>query len=65
MRPKTLTGSTAVHAATGVAIAMMIYFFTLIAGTSKIEAQTKSAGQQSLDKIVQSLSALDTGVRFG
>jgi hypothetical protein len=65
MKPKMLTGSTAVNAATGVAIAMMIYFFTLIAGTSKIEAQTKSAGQQSLDKIIQSLSALDTAYASG
>jgi hypothetical protein len=65
MRPKKFTGSKVLYAATGVAIATVVYLFTLIAGTSRIEAQTKSAGQQSLDKIIQSLHALDTAYASG
>jgi hypothetical protein len=65
MRTKKFTESKAVHAATGVAIVMVIYFFALIAGISRLEAQTKSEGQQSLDKIMQSLKALDTAYASG
>jgi hypothetical protein len=65
MRLKTFIGSKVVHAAAGMAIIAVVYFFTLIAGTSKIEAQTKSAGLLSLDKIIQSLSALDTAYASG
>ena len=65
MRRTKFTGSKVLHAATGVAIASVVYFFTLIAGTSRMEAQTKSAGQQSLDKIIQSLTALDTAYASG
>ena len=65
MRTKKFTESKVVHAATGVAIVMVIYFFALIAGISTLEAQTKSEGQQSLDKIIQSLKALDTAYASG
>ena len=65
MRTKKFTESKVVHAATGVAIVMVIYFFALIAGISRLEAQTKSEGQQSLDKIIQSLKALDTAYASG
>jgi hypothetical protein len=65
MRPKEVTASKFVHAVSGVAIVMVIYFFALIAGISRLEAQTKSEGQQSLDKIIQSLKALDTAYASG
>jgi hypothetical protein len=65
MRTKKFTESKVVHAATGVAIVTVIYFFALIAGISRLEAQTKSEGQQSLDKIIQSLKALDTAYASG
>ena len=65
MRPKKVTASEVIHRVSGVTIVAVIYFFTLIAGISRIEAQTKSAGQQSLDKIVQSLKALDTAYASG
>jgi len=65
MRTKKFTESKVVHAATGVAIVMVIYFFALIAGISRLEAQTKSEGQQSPDKIIQSLKALDTAYASG
>ena len=65
MRTKTFTVSKVVHVVTGVAIVMVIYFFALIAGISRLEAQTKSEGQQSLDKIIQSLKALDTAYASG
>jgi hypothetical protein len=65
MRTKKFTESKVVHAATGVAIVMVIYFFALIAGISRLEAQTKSEGQQSLNKIIQSLKALDTAYASG
>jgi hypothetical protein len=65
MRTKKLTESKVLHAATGVAIVMVIYFFALVAGISRLEAQTKSEGQQSLDKIIQSLKALDTAYASG
>lgn len=65
MRTEKFTESKVVHAATGVAIVMVIYFFALIAGISRLEAQTKSEGQQSLDKIIQSLKALDTAYASG
>jgi len=65
MRTKKFTESKVVHTATSVAIVMVIYFFALIAGISRLEAQTKSEGQQSLDKIIQSLKALDTAYASG
>jgi hypothetical protein len=65
MRTKKFTESKVLHAAIGVAIVMVIYFFALIAGISRLEAQTKSEGQQSLDKIIQSLKALDTAYASG
>ena len=65
MRLKTLMESKVVHAAAGAAIIAVIYCFALLVGTSRIEAQTKSAGQQSLDKIIQSLTALDTAYASG
>ena len=65
MRLKKATASKVVQAVSGVAIVAVIYFFTLIAGISRLEAQTKSEGQQSLDKIVQSLKALDTAYASG
>jgi hypothetical protein len=39
--------------------------FVRMAAISGVEAQTKSASQQSLDKIVQSLKALDTAYASG
>lgn len=65
MRLKKATASKLVQAVSGVAIVAVIYFFTLIAGISRMEAQTKSEGQQSLDKIIQSLKALDTAYASG
>jgi uncharacterized membrane protein len=65
MRLKMFIGSKVGHAAAGMAIIAVIYFFALLAGTSRLEAQTKSAGQQSLDKIIQSLTALDTAYASG
>jgi hypothetical protein len=65
MRFKKVTASKVVQAVSGVAIVAVIYLFTLIAGISSMEAQTKSAGQQSLDKIIQSLKALDTAYASG
>ena len=65
MKPKEFTASKVVHAATGVAIVTVICLFTFIAGISKVEAQTKSAGQQSLNKIIQSLKAVDTAYASG
>jgi hypothetical protein len=65
MRLKKVTASKVVQAVSGVAIVAVIYFFTLIAGISRMEAQTKSEGKQSLDKITQSLKALDTAYASG
>ena len=65
MRLKKVTASKVVQAVSGVAIVAVIYFFTLIAGISRMEAQTKSEGKQSLDKIIQSLKALDTAYASG
>ena len=65
MRLKKVTASKVVQAVSGVAIVAVIYFFTLIAGISRMQAQTKSEGQQSLDKIIQSLKALDTAYASG
>ena len=60
-----LTGSSLVSvSALGLAIASAL-LFTFIAGISDVEAQTKSASQQSLDKIIQSLKALDTAYASG
>jgi len=65
MRLKTFTGTNVINAAVGMAIIAGISFFALIAGISRIEAQTKSAAQQSLDKIIQSLKAVDTAYASG
>jgi len=65
MRLKTFIGSKVVHAAAGMAIMAVIYFFALLAGPSRMEAQTKSGAQQSLDKIIQSLTAVDTAYASG
>ena len=65
MRLKKVTASKVVQAVSGVAIVAVIYLFTLVAGISRMEAQTKSEGQQSLDKIIQSLKALDTAYASG
>jgi hypothetical protein len=65
MRLKKVTASKVVQAVSGVAIVAVIYLFTLIAGISRMEAQTKSEGKQSLDKIIQSLKALDTAYASG
>jgi len=65
MRLKTFIGTNVINAAGGTAIIAGICFFALIAGISRIEAQTKSAAQQSLDKIIQSLKAVDTAYASG
>ena len=65
MRLKTFIGTNVINAAVGKAIISVICFFALIAGISRIEAQTKSAAQQSLDKIIQSLKAVDTAYASG
>jgi hypothetical protein len=65
MRIKEFTGSNVARAVATVALATAVYFFAFVAGTSRLEAQTKSAGQQSLDKIIQSLTALDTAYASG
>ena len=65
MRLKTFAGTNVINAAVGMAIIAGISFFALIAGISRIEAQTKSAAQQSLDKIIQSLKAVDTAYASG
>lgn len=65
MRLKTFIGSRVVHTDNGLAIIAIICFFALSAGISRMEAQTKSAGQQSLDKIIQSLNSLDTAYASG
>jgi hypothetical protein len=65
MRLKKFTGNNLVHAAAGGAIIAGMCFFMLVAGISRMEAQTKSAGQQSLDKIIKSLNALDTAYASG
>ena len=65
MRLKTFIGTNVVNASASVAIIAGICFFTLIAGISRMEAQTKSAAQQSLDKIIQSLKAVDTAYASG
>jgi uncharacterized membrane protein len=54
-----------VRAAGAVVTVAVACFFALIAGTSPMQAQTKSAGQQSLDKIIGSLHALDTAYASG
>jgi hypothetical protein len=48
----------------GLAIAVAL-LFARIAGAPGVEAQTKSASQQSLDKIIQSLKSLDTAYASG
>src|SRR5215471_7934190 len=48
----------------GPAIAVALSF-AWIAGARGVEAQTKSASQQSLDKIIRSLKALDTAYASG
>jgi hypothetical protein len=65
MRLKTFIGANVINAAVGMAIIAGICFFALIAGISRSEAQTKSAAQQSLDKIIQSLKAVDTAYASG
>ena len=65
MRLKTFIRTNVINAAGGIAIIAAICFFALIAGISRIEAQTKSAAQQSLDKIIQSLKAVDTAYASG
>jgi hypothetical protein len=65
MRLKTFIGTNVISAAVGVAIIAGICFFAFIVGISRIEAQTKSAAQQSLDKIIQSLTAVDTAYASG
>jgi hypothetical protein len=65
MKPKTFIGSNPVHAATGLGVIAVMCFFSLIAGISRMEAQTKSGAQQSLDKIIQSLKAVDTAYASG
>ena len=65
MKPKEFTAGKVVDAATGVAIVTVIYLFIFVAGISRVEAQTQSAGQESLDKIIQSLTALDTAYASG
>ena len=65
MRSKTFMGSHALRAAGRVAIVAAACFFALIAGISRTGAQTKSGAQQSLDKIVQSLHAVDTAYASG
>jgi hypothetical protein len=47
MRSKTFIGNDLLHAGVGMAI---MCFFALTAGISRMEAQTKSGAQQSLDK---------------
>ena len=65
MRLKTFIGTNVINAAVGMAIIVGICFFALIAGISRIEAQTKSAAQQSLGKIIESLKAVDTAYASG
>ena len=65
MRPKTFIGSNLVHTAAGVGVIAVMCVFSLIAGISRMEAQTKSEAQQSLDKIIQSLKAVDTAYASG
>jgi uncharacterized membrane protein len=65
MRSKTLIGSNLLHAAVVMAVIAVTCFLALIAGISRIEAQTKSEAQQSLDKIIQSLKAVDTAYASG
>ena len=65
MRLKTFIGTSVINAAVGMAIIAGICFFALIAGISRIEAQTKSAAQQSLGKIIESLKAVDTAYASG
>jgi len=65
MKSKTFMGTRVVRATAGAAIIAVIYCFALLVGTSRMEAQTKSAAQQSLDKIIQSLTAVDTAYASG
>jgi hypothetical protein len=65
MRSKTFNSSIAVHWTAGMAIIVGIFFFAFIAGISPVSAETKSGAQQSLDKIIQSLTALDTAYASG
>ena len=65
MRSKTFIGSNLLHSAVGMGVIPVVCFFALIAGISRMEAQTKSGGQQSLDKIIQSLKAVDTAYASG
>jgi hypothetical protein len=65
MRSKTFKRSNIVHRIAGMAIIVGIFFFAFIAGISRVSAQTKSGAQQSLDKIIQSLTALDTAYASG
>ena len=65
MTPKTFPRSNVATVRTGILLATVIYFFLFVAGISRIEAATKSAAQQSLDKIIQSLTALDTAYASG
>jgi uncharacterized membrane protein len=65
MKSKTLIGSNLLHAAVVMAAIAVTCFLALIAGISRIEAQTKSGAQQSLDKIIQSLTAVDTAYASG
>ena len=65
MRSKMFMGGHAVRATGRVAMVAVACFLALLVGTSWTEAQTKSAGQQSLDKIIQSLHAVDTAYASG
>jgi hypothetical protein len=65
MIPKKFTLNNVSQTTMGLAFAMAICFFALIAGASRMEAATKSEAQQSLDKIIQSLNALDTAYSSG
>jgi uncharacterized membrane protein len=65
MRSKTFIGSNVIHTAVSLAIIAGMCFFASVAGISRVEAQTKSEGQQSLDKIIQSLKAVDTACASG
>lgn len=49
----------------GLTIVMATFFYIRFSAVSGVEAQTKSASHQSLDKIIQSLKSLDTAYASG
>jgi hypothetical protein len=49
----------------GLTIVMATFFYIRFSAVSGAEAQTKSASQQSLDKIIQALKSLDTAYASG